>query len=37
LGLQQYETGMKQVNQEVVLPATCPSASATPVAATPAA
>jgi hypothetical protein len=35
LGLQQYETGMKQVNQEVVLPATCPSA--TPVAATPAA
>jgi hypothetical protein len=33
LGLEQYETGMKQVNQEVVLPATCPSA--TPVAATP--
>lgn len=30
LGLQQYETGMKQANQEVVLPQTCPSA--TPVA-----
>lgn len=32
LGLAQYETGMKQVKQEITIPATCPAA-ATPVAA----